>query len=391
MPTPCDFKVVFMSMSGLTLRIRRESTPLNPVIPRSLPKIDWNSAGLGSPSTANYRTTLSTSSTLSSRKPHSLSSVIYMLADVTCPCSRSWCSATRSAPYGLDHLNSSNFNVFLERPFIVQAFNRNNRRFGLMSYGYTDDGAWNWRYGAMNQRVIQSDGIYTSDHWQLQMVGRIARTLEDVCDASRYVHLGLASTYAVPDGTPTAGRARNEARFRTEAETRSRTQWLDTMIIDGADDYSLLATEMVVNLGSLQVTAEYMNMWLNREAGFGEAIYLHGGYVYVSYFITGHYQPWNKQRGIIGRIKPLDDRNNRAWGYCNAWQLAVRWSYADLTDSDIQGGVGESITAGFNWYWTPHAKLQFNCSYIDISQHREIDGQTFGHNVILGTRVAVDF
>jgi len=38
-------------------------------------------------------------------------------------------------PYGLDHLNSSRHNVFLERPFVIEAFNQDARRLGIVSYG----------------------------------------------------------------------------------------------------------------------------------------------------------------------------------------------------------------------------------------------------------------
>ncbi|MFP6618385.1 MAG: porin, partial [Pirellulaceae bacterium] len=55
-------------------------------------------------------------------------------------------------PYGLDHLNSSRFNVFLERPFMVEAFNEDARRFGLASYGVSENQTWNWRYGVYNSR-----------------------------------------------------------------------------------------------------------------------------------------------------------------------------------------------------------------------------------------------
>ena len=47
-------------------------------------------------------------------------------------------------PYGLDHLNSSNFNVFLERPFVVDGFNEDNRRLGIVSYGVSDNRRFNW-------------------------------------------------------------------------------------------------------------------------------------------------------------------------------------------------------------------------------------------------------
>ena len=58
-------------------------------------------------------------------------------------------------PLGLDHLNSSRFNVFMERPLPVDAFNNNSRRLGVAMYGYTDDLLFNWRYGVFNLQDIQ--------------------------------------------------------------------------------------------------------------------------------------------------------------------------------------------------------------------------------------------
>ncbi len=294
-------------------------------------------------------------------------------------------------PYGLDHLNSSNFNVFMERPLVVQAFNRNNRRLGLLSYGVTQDEAWNWRGGVVNLREIQSDGLYASDHWQLELVGRLARSFWNTEDESRYLHLGVASSLAVPDGNPGPGRAINQARFRTEPETRSRSTWLDTGAIAGAESFSVLATELVFNRGRFQAVAEYQNIWLNRDPAVGDNVFFYGGYLYLSYFLTPHYQPWNRNSGILGRVRSLTGEEDENWWCYNAWQLAVRGSYADLSDSDILGGVGKNLTVGLNWYWTPRSRLQLNCVYSDISNHMPVDGQTFGSALSLGGRVQVDF
>jgi len=294
-------------------------------------------------------------------------------------------------PYGLDHLNSSNFNVFMERPFIVQAFNRNNRRFGVMAYGVSEDESWNWRYGVVNLREVQSDGLYTSDHWQLEGVGRLAHTIVNYCEESNYMHVAVAPSYAVPDGDPGLGRAKNEAHFQTEPEARTERQWLNTGIIRGANKYSVLGLESVINLGRCQLVGEYMNLWLDRDPAFGDDVHFHGGYLYLSYFLTDHYQPWNRKLGIIDRVAPLTPGDTCAWEGCGAWQIAVRWSFADLSDRGVQGGVGESIAFGLNWYWTPRSRLQLNCAYGDITEHFPIDGQTFGSYVTLGTRVQVDF
>lgn len=85
------------------------------------------------------------------------------------------------------------------------------------------------------------------------------------------------------------------------------------------------------------------------------------------------------------------------WG---AWQIAFRWSYADFNSEDVFGGIGENITLGLNWYWTPYARWQFNYIYGRIDDH-EIDlisGPNAGTNSILsgdyhilGTRFNVDF
>ena len=48
-------------------------------------------------------------------------------------------------PYGLDRLNSSRYNVFLERAFVIEAFNQDSRRLGISSNGVSEDEAWNWR------------------------------------------------------------------------------------------------------------------------------------------------------------------------------------------------------------------------------------------------------
>ncbi len=294
-------------------------------------------------------------------------------------------------PYGLDHLNSSNFNVFMERPFIVQAFNRNNRRFGFLAYGVSQDESWNWRYGVVNLREIQSDGLYSSDHWQLEAAGRLARTFWNGNDESKYLHLALASGLAVPDGNPAPGAAKNEAQFRTEPEARTNMQWLDTGIIDGANVYSVFGVESVLNRGPWQVVCEYMNLWLDRDPMYGSNLHFQGGYVYLSYFLTDHYQPWNRKRGIIGRVKRRCPNECNDWDRMGAWQIAVRWSRADLSDDNILGGDGSSLAFGLNWYWTPRSRVQFNCIYGDISDHFPVGRFTSGDYVTLGTRVAVDF
>ena len=306
-------------------------------------------------------------------------------------------------PYSLDQLNSSNHNVFMERPFMAEAFNRDVRRLGIQSWNVSDDLAWNWRYGVFNQARIQGNGTYTSDHWQAQLAGRLANTVwYDHCSNGRgYAHWALSGTWADTDGNATtlnyAGSGRNAARFTTRPEARTFSLWLDTDVIDGAVDYTLLGVENVVNVGALQFVGEYQHVWVDRDAN--SQLEFQGGYLYVSYFLTGEHIPWDRETGTIGRVHPFEnffvvdtcrDGVRCGWG---AWQVAARYSLADLSDNDILGGIGESFTAGVNWHWNPWARMQFNYIYGNIWDNAEnaAGGIDFGDYHILGARFMVDF
>lgn len=297
-------------------------------------------------------------------------------------------------PYGLDHLNSSRHNVFLERPFVIEGFNQDARRLGLASYQVSDDQAWNIRYGVYNQRNIQGLGNAIDDHLQLEFAGRIANTIwyDETSGGRGYAHWAIAGTHA--DSSDDA--LINEARFRTRPEARSTNRWLNTGRIDGADHYELLALEGVVNVGAVQVVGEYQHVWLTREDGF-EDVEFNGGYVYASYFFTGEHMPWDRKTGTLGRVIPhqnfwLVDRcdgcREAGWG---AWQIAARFSYADFTDQDILGGEGESFTLGLNWLWNPNARMQFNYIAGRVTNRDAGAGIESADYNIFGTRFMVDF
>lgn len=307
-------------------------------------------------------------------------------------------------PYGLDHMNSSRFNVFLERPFVIEAFNQDARRIGIQSYGVSEDQAWNWRYGVFNQRLIQDEGSYASDHWQSQIAGRLANTIwyDEASDGRGYAHWAIAGTWANTDESATAenfaGSGLNEARFRHRPEARSASRWLDTGVIAGAEDYTLLAVESVINVGAFQFVAEHQNIFLERSAG--DSLYLHGGYAYISYFFTGEHIPWDRKSGNIGRVEPFEnfflvETCDGGIGHgMGAWQVALRWSYADFADKDIRGGDGESVTLGLNWHWTPYAKMQFNYLYGEIDDNdlnAPAGAPNYGNYHIVGTRFVVDY
>jgi phosphate-selective porin OprO/OprP len=306
-------------------------------------------------------------------------------------------------PIGLDHLNSSRFNVFIERPLVVEAFNEDARRLGIAAYNYSPDESLNWRYGIYALENASRDGKVIGDSMQLSGNARLAGSpwYDEYSGGRGYFHWAVSGMVAKPDGDVDPADANaNEGRFRTRAELRSDRRWIDTGRIAGADWYEILGLEAILNIGALQVVGEYQTNWVQRDgvtAGTGPDLNFHGGYVYVAYMLTGEHVPYERTSGTIGRVRPFenfflvrncDDGVSAGWG---AWQIALRYSYLDLTDNDILGGVENNATLGLVWYFNSHSSLQFNAVYGDIDSREPVGGFTGGHFTALGTRLRLNF
>lgn len=294
-------------------------------------------------------------------------------------------------PYGLDHLNSSRYNVFLERPFVVEAFNQDARRMGIQSYGVSDNEAWNWRFGYFLMDDLAQTGGQYDDNYQSEIAGRLANTIwyDETSGGRGYAHWAVSGSAAFPGSG-------GDDRFTTRPEARTANKWIDTGVLD-ASNYQLLGLEGVLNIGSFSLVGEYMTAHADR-AGAQPNVNFGGGYVYAAYWLTGEYTPWERDSGTLGRTKPLenfwivnrcDGCRSYGWG---AWQVAARYSYGDFSDEDIFGGVGESATFGVNWWWNPNARVQFNYINGRISERVVAGGPSdSGWYDMFGMRFMVDF
>lgn len=301
-------------------------------------------------------------------------------------------------PLGLDHLNSSRYNVFTERPFVIEAFNEDARRPGLAMYGYTDDEKYHWRYGAYYLENSQNDGANIGDSRQMSGNFRLSSSpwYDEASGGRGYWHWAVAGMVAKPDGDAAdPDTNQNDGRFRVRPEARSDTRWLDTGRIDGADWYQIAAVESMFNVGPLQITSEYQHTFMQRD-GFSD-VQFHGGYVFASYILTGEHIPYDRRTGTIGRLKPFenfflvdkcDGCRGNGWG---AWGVAARYSYLDVSDADVLGGVGQSASLALNWYWTAYSKVQFNLIYGNIDERDPTTGTTGADYLIAGTRFAIEF
>ncbi len=162
-------------------------------------------------------------------------------------------------PYGLAHLDSSRYMVFMERPFVVDAFNNDARRLGVEAYGYSDNERWNWRYGGFDMQNIAKVGRIYSNNFEPEVAGRIANTIwyDEMSGGRGYAHWALSGAACFPNGGRTA-------RFKTRPEAYSQTSWYDTGQITNGDTYQLGGVEAVVNVNQLSVVGEYLSVEMQR-------------------------------------------------------------------------------------------------------------------------------
>jgi phosphate-selective porin OprO/OprP len=243
-----------------------------------------------------------------------------------------------------------------------------------------------------NLGVVQQTPI--GEDYQAEMAGRFANTIwyDEASDGRGFAHWAVSGTTA---STSPFDPQNTTARFQSRVEARTSQRWLDTGPIAGADHYELLGLEALINVGPVQWVAEFEQVWMHRIAD--PDLYFYGGYTYVSWFLTGESMTWDRETGQLSRIQPFenfflvdtcDDGVAGGWG---AWQIAARYSHANLSDDNINGGIANEFTFAMNWYWNPYSKMQFNAIIGEITDRQPVDGQTNAYFTILGTRFIVDF
>jgi phosphate-selective porin OprO/OprP len=117
----------------------------------------------------------------------------------------------------------------------------------------------------------------------------------------------------------------------------------------------------------------------------------------VAYTLTGEHIPYDRPDSQLGTLEPFENfflvercTGGLAGGW-GAWQIAARWSYLDLTDDNVLGGTGSSLTLALNWLWSANSKLQFNYVTGKIDDRAPVGGFTSGNYSILGTRFLIFF
>ncbi|MBY0526238.1 MAG: OprO/OprP family phosphate-selective porin [Gemmataceae bacterium] len=312
--------------------------------------------------------------------------------------------------------SSDNFQPFMERPLIFNAFN-NDFQFdnGLAFYRtYLCDRLYSWvglfRPNDFNSNDNRDGGVSIGDG-KYAFDARLTALPVWMDNGREWLMFGVAySQRALPF---------NQTRFRAQPEVQSASSGflvpniVNTGTILSGDNEQIFNIEIASAWGPLTLTSEWSaakatNTFTStgsqvlsptnataaqlRALGYTPrgTYYAQGYYVEALYFLTGEYRPLRLNQPAYDRVAvhekafwtkgPLGSIFGKG-----AWEVGVRYDYIDLSNSGINGGLAHAVTGGLNWYLNDNTRIQWNYIWMnrnfeptDFAGRREGDFQGFG-------------
>lgn len=120
-----------------------------------------------------------------------------------------------------------------------------------------------------------------------------------------------------------------------------------TITADSANHYTISGFGTI---GSIHAQGEYFIEDITVNSTTDRSF--NGYYGQLGYMVTGEHREWNAETATWKRITPVND-----WG---AIELAYRYSYQDLNDVTITGGIETNHTAAVNYYQGKNVKIGVN-------------------------------
>lgn len=248
----------------------------------------------------------------------------------------------------LEAATSGRFLPAFERASFIDAFGL-SRQFGLAV-------AKPFENGSAAIGIFKGGFAGRGDDTGFLIVGRVNRAFPI---PGGFIHVGGSARYREP------GDMQANFRYRARPVQHQAARFVDARNIGASDVYAGL--ELGLFRGPLAINGDFAIEAVKLAAplpGQSDPTFV-GGYVNVSYFLTGEDTPYEPDSGALNRPKV---KHPVFQGGPGAWQAVARYDFVDLTDNGVFGGVQKTFVAGLNWWLTSNLKVAFNYSHSTVRQ-----------------------
>ena len=272
----------------------------------------------------------------------------------------------------LDDSTSSNDITFIERATaanLMTGIGAGDGRMAIGGSGNTDN------FFAAAYYTMGSVGVgNTTDGDTSNILGRLAFATSP--KEGPNFHIGVSGTYA-------ANLPGDSIRFRDRPELRvDATRMIDTTALT-ADSAMAYGPELAFNYGPFRAQGEYYIYSIDGLAGSPDADFS-AYYLQASWILTGESYKYSMSKAAYSGVSP--DNPFMPGGGAGAWEIAARYSSADLNDSSLpaadQGGEQDIYTVGLNWYPNKNVRFMLNYLHVDVEDRGSIAIPDFSHDAI---------
>lgn len=281
-------------------------------------------------------------------------------------------------PLTLEYATSSNDITFIERSAAVNmmiGLGSDDSRTAFGVRGATDN-----LFGMLYYTKSKVGDNATTHAESDNLVARLATHFEPV--EKMGIHLGLSGTHA--------------SHFFSDPSLGDRPgirvddiKYIDTGAITNVDTANFYGPEAAFHYGPFRVQGEYYKYDLKRKNGAKDANY-DAWYAQASWVLTGEDYKYTMDSAAFKGVKPASPFT--MGGGIGAWELAARYSSADLNDvgSGVANGGQEKLsTLGLNWY--PNNNVRFMFNYIHAQEENAKAGIGHGDANIVALRTQFAF
>lgn len=217
---------------------------------------------------------------------------------------------------------------------------------GIKWLGYVPSQHWFWNVGVFGDALSEGQ---TFSSYSNQFAAR-AGWVPMVSDtAGTLLHLGL--NYRI--GKP----------YKDSLQLRSRPEAFEAPYFINTGKFAAtmgqtMGPEVYYRPGRFMIGGEYY--WQNASSPDHGDLWFNGGEVVATWLATGETRSYNT---VGNYFRSIAAKNTVIQGGPGAWELVLKYSYANLNSHDVQGGRFGRVTPMINWYLTDNMRLEIAYGY----------------------------
>ncbi len=150
-----------------------------------------------------------------------------------------------------------------------------------------------------------------------------------------------------------------------------------------ADSALAYGPELAFNYGPFRAQGEYYVYSIDGLAGTPDADFS-AYYLQASWILSGESYKYSMSKAAYSGVSP--DNPFMAGSGMGAWEIAARYSSADLNDSALpaadQGGEQDIYTVGLNWYANKNVRFMLNYLHVDVEDRGSVANPDFSHDAV---------